>query len=155
VLEVVSLVVAAIGVGYGVFRDQIARRERRAREALEAALHAPDVTVRMTSYALDSSDQRVIVATVVLQNKGQNVARDLTFGLRYNGRVLIAGPAGIARTAPVVAAGDQLRWSVRIGPEVLQAMRTKEERIEDVMPAWARFKDKLGNEHEVETPPGQ
>jgi hypothetical protein len=163
-VDVVFGAIAALGVIYGIARDVAARRERRRRELAEeqlrnereereARLAEPDIEVRMSGYSSEAGGVGAILVTVVVDNKGQHIARDLTFGLRYRDQELVAGPGGTPRPLPILASGDSERWTVRIEPKLVQQLRASEERIEAVMVPWARFSGKLGNQYAVETPP--
>ena len=162
-MEVIFGVIGALGVIYGIVRDIAARRDRRRREEAEAELREerekrearlaePDVTVRMSGHSPESGGVGAVLVTLVVENKGQHVARDVTFGLRYGDHEMVAGSGGTPGSVAALAAGEDVRWKARIEPRVLQQLRANEERIEAVMVPWARFADKLGNRYEVEGP---
>ena len=148
---------------YGIARDITARRERRRREDAEADLRRererrearlfePDIEVRTAGHTPEEGGVGAMLVSVIIANKGDQVAKDVTFGIRYLDQELRAGPGGTTGggTIPILAAGERRNWSARIEPRLLGQLRAKQERIEAVTVPWARFSDKLGNEYTVD-----
>lgn len=147
--ELIFACIGVAGAAWGVYRDIVARRDRRRRVELEARLAEPDVDVRLdqgsVAHGLDNSIQ-VIVG---IENKGQTMAKDVTYGLRYGERELAAGGYEAGHRVPFLSPGETDSSLVFIHLDIVQALRMRQERLTDTMVPWARFADKLGNEYEI------
>lgn len=162
--EVLSLVVAAIGIGYGIFRDHQARDDRRNRERAEetlriernereAQLLEPDLLVDMTGHSPEVGGLGRHMVTVRVRNKGKTVARDVVFGLRHADREFVAGPGGTPGSFPLLGDGDEVKWTMALSPGDMARLRASQDRIEAVMHPWARYHDKLAHPYEKTRPP--
>ena len=161
-MEVIFGIIGAVGVCWGVYRDVSARKDRRRREEAETLLRVerekrevrltePDIEVRLGGYGPEGGGVGAMLVSVIVANKGQHVARDVTFGLRYGDIELPAGPGGTTGGGmiAVLAAGERRNWSARVEPSLLGQLRAREKRLEAVMTPWVRYSDKLGNEYEL------
>lgn len=129
-MEAIFGVIGAVGVGWGIFRDIAARRDRRRREEVEAQLReerekreallgragrgSADVGLHKRSRrrARRARQRRC-------REQGQHIARDVTFGLRYGDEELVAGTRGNQGSVRVLAAGESVPRVARIEQPIL------------------------------------
>lgn len=124
------------------------KAERAAQAERDKRLSKPDIVVSINGYSPESGGLGRIQVTVALENKGDAVAHDVTFGIRIGEHEIATEPGGL-HTQQMVAAREKLVRSAYVAPGIWAQTGN----VASVMRPWARFSDKLGESYQDEWPP--